>query len=238
MVSKHFVAGLSLAAVTALGAVQARPSLAQSAAAPAGAAKGPTGTVTGKVTILKDGSPKGNLAGVAVYLENVPGALDAAPKPREMRQKNLTFTPGVMVVVKGTTVEFPNDDKVFHNVFSVSKTARFDLGLYKSGTTKAVTFKQPGVVDVYCNIHPQMIGKIKVLDTTFYGVTGADGTFRIKNVPAGTYPVVAWQAYGPEFRGEVTVTPGGAASLAISLTEGKVPQNHLRKDGTPYGRYK
>ena len=142
------------------------------------------------------------------------------------------------MVVKATTIDFPNDDKVFHNVFSFSQASKFDLGLYKSGDTKSVTFKEAGVVDVYCNIHPQMAAKIKVLDTSFYAVTGADGTFKIKNVPPGTYPVVAWQAYGNEYRGEVKVAPGGAADVQISLVEADSPQRHLRKDGMPYGRYK
>ncbi len=200
-------------------------------------AKSPSGAVSGSVTILKDGSPKSNRSGVAVYLENVPGPLPE-PVVKEMRQKNLTFTPGVMVIVKGSTIEFPNDDKVFHNVFSVSKAARFDLGLYKSGTKKAITFKQAGVVDVYCNIHPQMASKIKVLDTGYYAVTGADGSFKIKNVPVGTYPIVAWQANGKEYRGEITVKAGETSTLSISLTEEKAVKQHLKKDGTPYGRYK
>lgn len=231
MRSKLLVLGLGVLTAAALTTGNERPSLAE-APKPA-----ETGAVAGTVAISKDGSAKANRSGVAVYLENVPGGLPAA-KSKEMRQKNLTFTPGVMVVVKGTTVEFPNDDKVFHNVFSVSRPARFDLGLYKSGESKAVTFKQAGVVDVYCNIHPQMIGKIKVLDTGYYAVTGADGSFRIKNVPVGTYPLVAWQAYGEEHRGEVKVAANGTATVSISLVEGKAPQTHLRKDGTPYGRYK
>jgi len=195
------------------------------------------GVVAGSITIEKDGAPKANRSGVVIYLENVPGP-PPAPQKKEMRQKNLTFTPGTMVIVKGTTVEFPNDDKVFHNVFSVSQASRFDLGLYKSGDSKAVTFKKAGVVDVYCNIHPQMLGKIKVLDTGYYAVTGADGSFRIKNVPVGTYPVVAWQAAGGEARGEAKVTAKGTATVSFSLVEGKAAQTHLRKDGTPYGRYK
>jgi plastocyanin len=202
-----------------------------------GAAPSPTGAVAGAVTILKDGEPKADRSWVAVYLENVPGTPPAS-KASAIRQKDLTFLPGVLVVTVGSTVEFPNDDKVFHNVFSVSSAARFDLGLYKSGTKRTVTFKKPGVVDVYCNIHPQMAARIKVLDTAYYAVTGANGAFRIKDVPPGTYPVVAWQAHGEEHRGEVTVTPGGVATLAISLVEGKPPKRHLRKDGTPYGRYK
>jgi plastocyanin len=232
--------GLSAATLAFLSAAQPRTSEAQSAPEAASAkkpaAKG-SGSVGGVVSILKDGAPKANKSGVVVYLENVPGPLPE-PKKREIRQKNLTFTPGVMVIVKGTTVEFPNDDKVFHNVFSVSKAARFDLGLYKSGTTKAVTFKQAGVVDVYCNIHPQMIAKIKVLDTGYYAVTASDGSFRIKDVPPGTYPIVAWQANGEEYRGEVQVTAGATVQLSFPLAEGKPQKIHLRKDGTPYGRYK
>lgn len=238
MRSLFAVIGLSAAALVGLSAVGPRTSEAQSAEATSAKAPAqPGGTVTGSVSITKDGSLKANRAGVAVYIENVPGPLPE-PVRREIRQKNLTFTPGVMVIVKGTTVEFPNDDKVFHNVFSVSKAARFDLGLYKSGTTKGVTFKQAGVIDVYCNIHPQMIAKIKVLDTGYYAVTGADGSFRIKNVPPGSYPLVAWQANGEEYRGEVKVTAGGSSQVSVSLVEGKPPKTHLRKDGTPYGRYK
>jgi hypothetical protein len=229
------VLGFAAAAIIVLSAGSPPPTEAQTAP-PKPAPQG-GGIVAGKVTIQKDGSPKADRSNVAVYLESVPGPL---PEPvlRSMRQKDLTFTPGVMVVVKGTTIEFPNDDKVFHNVFSVSKAARFDLGLYKSGTTKAVTFKQAGVIDVYCNIHPQMVAKIKVVDSGYYAVTGADGSFRIKDVPPGTYPLVAWQAHGEEHRGEVKVTAGGTTNVTLSLVEGRAPKTHLRKDGTPYGRYK
>jgi plastocyanin len=197
----------------------------------------PTGIVAGTVTIMKDGALKADRSGVAVYLEGVPGVLPA-PQAKEIRQKDLAFTPGVMVVTTGTTVEFPNDDKVFHNVFSVSNAGRFDLGLYKSGTKRSVTFKKPGTIDVYCNIHPQMAAKIKVLDTAYHAITGADGSFRIRSVPPGTYPIVAWQAHGDEHRGEVTVMADGVASVALSLVEGAPSKRHLRKDGTPYGRYK
>ncbi len=196
-----------------------------------------TGTVSGTVIVLDDGAPKADRSGIVVYLENVPGAAAPAGK-KEIHQKNLAFTPGLMVIVKGTTVEFPNDDKVFHNVFSVSKAARFDLGLYKSGESKSVTFREPGVVDVYCNIHPQMVTKIKVVDNAFYAITGADGSFKIKNVPVGTYPAVAWFPRGNETRLSVSVTAGGVASFSPTVSESASHERHLRKDGTPYGRYK
>jgi len=195
------------------------------------------GTVSGVVTILDGDAPKADRSGIVVYLEKVEGA-PAADGKREIRQKNETFSPGLMVIVKGTTVAFPNDDKVFHNVFSVSKAARFDLGLYKSGESKSITFREPGVVDVYCNIHPHMVAKIKVLENGFYAVTGKNGSFSIKDVPAGTYPIVAWQPHGKEARGEVQITAGGVASFRPTITAGAAPKRHLRKDGTPYGRYK
>lgn len=241
MSPKLFMMGLSATLLVLSAGAPIQISRAETTAPPPAAPGRPPksagGTVSGSVSILKDGSPKSNRSGVAIYLENVPGPLPE-PVVKEIRQKNLTFTPGVMVIVKGSTVEFPNDDKVFHNVFSVSKAARFDLGLYKSGTKRAVTFKQAGVVDVYCNIHPQMVSKIKVLDTGYYAVSGADGSFKIKNIPPGTYPVVAWQSSGKEYRGEVTVKAGEISSLAISLIEEKAVKHHLKKDGTPYGRYK
>ncbi len=198
-----------------------------------------TGDVVGVVRVNKPGGSTADPSGVVVYLESVPGAL---PPPAErahpqVRQRDLQFTPALTVVVQGTTVDFPNDDKVFHNVFSFSEAAKFDLGLYKSGTSKSVTFRQPGVVNLYCNIHPEMISKIKVLATTYYAVVGKDGSFRIPNVPPGTYPLVAWQSFGPEYRGQVTVV-GGAAPVAIQLTAGQPDTRHVRKDGTPYGRYK
>ena len=77
-----------------------------------------------------------------------------------------------------------------------------------------------------------------MIDSGYFAVTAADGSFRIKNVPPGTYPIVAWQAYGEEYRGEVQVTAGGAAQLSLPLAEGKPQKTHVRKDGTPYGRYK
>lgn len=200
--------------------------------------EGGGGEVAGRVTVEKDGAPKKDRSGVVVYLEGA-AAGPAAPGPRaQIRQKDQQFTPGLTVVPRGTTVEFPNEDKIFHNVFSVSDVAKFDLGLYKSGESKAVTFKRAGTVDVYCNIHPNMVAKVKVVDSPHYAVTAADGSFTIEGVPAGTYGVVAWHPHGGEARGEVVVLAGQAASVALSVVEGKAQTQHLRKDGTPYGRYK
>ena len=170
------------------------------------------------------------------YLEGLSGSTVGSRK--EVHQKDQTFSPELTVVVKGETVDFPNDDKIFHNVFSLSEVAKFDLGLYKSGVTKSVAFNQTGVVDVYCNIHPEMAAKVKVLDSGYFAVTGPDGRFKIDRVPPGKYPIVAWPMYGDESRGEIEVTPGGNATVKLSVVERARPRSHVRKDGTPYGRYK
>lgn len=196
------------------------------------------GIVRGTVGVTKGGKAKADRSGVIVYLEGVPGT---PPTPKDhaiIRQREKQFTPPLTVVVKGTTVDFPNEDKIFHNVFSVSRPARFDLGLYKSGTQKSVEMKRPGVVDVYCNIHPDMVAKVKVLDNAYYTITGKTGEFRIENVPAGEYPIVAWLPTGDEVKGKITVKAGATAEIKLDVAEVARKDTHTRKDGTPYGRYK
>lgn len=196
------------------------------------------GAVTGHVSITgTDGNAKKARGGVVVAVLGVPGA---RPKPMtaEMRQKDKQFDPQLVVVTRGSTVTFPNQDKIFHNVFSLSPTARFDLGLYKEGTAKSVEMKRAGEVDVYCNIHPEMAAKIKVLDTPYYAVSAPDGSFTIEGVPAGTYDVEAWHAHGDPWKGKVTIGEGGAVTLDPAVVENQTTVKHTRKDGTPYGRYK
>jgi plastocyanin len=198
-----------------------------------------TGTVRGTISVKKGGKAKAEHRGVVVYLENVPGTPPSSGNSRAViRQREKQFEPPLTVVVKGTTVDFPNEDKIFHNVFSVSRPARFDLGLYKSGTAKSVEMKRAGTVDVYCNIHPDMIAKVKVVDNAFYTITDKAGMFRIDNVPAGVYPVVAWLPSGDEAKGSVTVKPGESSDIRLEISEVARKDTHTRKDGTPYGRYK
>jgi len=200
---------------------------------------GTTGAVQGEVLLKqRGGKPKKDRSGVVVYLEGVPAPAQQVVKPGQpVRQREAQFLPRVVAVQRGAQVDFPNEDKIFHNVFSLSQAAKFDLGLYKSGTAKSVTFDRAGTVDVYCNIHPEMVATVKVVDTPYFAVTDRDGKFRIADVPAGTYPVVGWQARGEAWRGTVTVAASGSAELRFELTEGEDAPTHSRKDGTPYGRY-
>jgi plastocyanin len=197
-----------------------------------------TGIVKGTVSVLKGGKAKGDKTGVVIYLEGVPGTPPTPKDHATIRQREKQFEPPLTIVVKGTTIDFPNEDKIFHNVFSVSRPARFDLGLYKSGTAKSVEMKRAGVVDVYCNIHPDMVAKVKVLENAYYTISGKTGEFRIENVPPGQYPVVAWLPTGDEAKGTVTVTAGQVADVKLEVREVAKKDTHTRKDGTPYGRYK
>ncbi len=129
-----------------------------------------------------------------VYLETAPrGAFEDAERPRAtLDQRNQTFVPYVLAVIAGTTVDFPNNDRTYHNVFSFSKTRRFDLGRYGRGQSKSLRFDEPGVVRVFCEIHSHMSAFVLVFAHRYFAVTDAEGRYHIDNVPPGTYTVVAW----------------------------------------------
>jgi plastocyanin len=132
---------------------------------------------------------------VVVYLEAAPSssaALVAPAEPYRIAQVGLEFEPHVLAVVRGSTVEFPNRDAVFHNVFSLSKAHSFDLGRYPSGSSRSVRFDTPGIVKVFCHIHSDMSAIIVVLDHPYFATPGRDGRFSIRGIPPGNYRVVPW----------------------------------------------
>jgi plastocyanin len=142
-----------------------------------------------------------------VWLETtLPPAGD--PPPAVLDQRNLTFSPHVLAVRVGTTVELPNNDLVFHNVFSFHDGKKFDLGLYPVGTKKRLTFERAGLSRLFCNIHPAMAAYIMAVDSAFFAVSDKDGRFAIRNVPAGTYTYHAWRPGGEILTGSVTVEAG------------------------------
>jgi plastocyanin len=150
-----------------------------------------------------------------VYLDSAPrGAFEQGETVHaEMDQRNETFVPHVLAVMVGTVVDFPNDDRFYHNVFSLSKGARFDLGRYPTGKSKSVRFDQPGIVRVFCEIHSHMNAFILVFAHPYFAMTDADGRYRINNVPPGSYNVVAWNEGTSSDPRPVTVATGGAAEL-------------------------
>jgi len=120
-------------------------------------------------------------------------------------QRNLSFTPQVLVVRVGTTVDFPNNDKVFHNVFSFRDGKKFDLGMYPIGTSKRVVFDRPGLARIFCNIHPNMAAYVMAVDTPFYAVSNERGQFTIAGVPNGTYTYHVWRPGGQPLTGTFAV---------------------------------
>ncbi|OGH58065.1 MAG: hypothetical protein A3G34_05885 [Candidatus Lindowbacteria bacterium RIFCSPLOWO2_12_FULL_62_27] len=156
---------------------------------------------------------------VVVYVEEVKGEFQPPAENPKVTQKNATFHPAVLPVLAGTTVDFPNVDKVFHNVFSFSKVRPFDLGLYKSGATKSVTFGQVGQITVYCSIHRTMKADILVLQNPYFTVTDQKGNFKILGVPAGRRRLVAWHERFPESATDIEISDD-AQEVKAELTLG------------------
>jgi len=188
-----------------------------------------TGIVRGKVEL-----PKGEPVGY-VYVENV-----FAPAVRSekvvIEQVRKQFVPSWAVIQRGTTVEFPNTDSVYHNVFSQSSGNSFDLGLYNStSAAKNHTFNEAGSVDIFCNIHPQMAASILVVPNRHFAKVKADGSFEISDIPGGKRKVVAW-APGSRLHVQwVELNAGETADVDFKL-EAKLP-GHKNKDGQQYGSY-
>ena len=193
------------------------------------------GRVTGHIAILeKDNKPSPDLGDAVVYLEG-PG-VGARAARLEMTISDKAFSPHVLVVPVGSTVAFPNHDPFNHNVFSVSDPNAFDLGLYGRGEGKSVTLKSPGLVRVFCNVHPRMAALVQVMATHHYGQPGADGMFTITGVEPGSYRLHVWHERAPaEVVKDVTVGPQGLADIQITLNaRGFRVQPHKNKLGRDY----
>jgi len=194
----------------------------------------PTGRVEGRVTLLDGGRPRSDASNVVVWIEATRVDGHAAPA-LTMTSEHKRFTPRVVAVEAGRPVSFPNQDPIFHNVFSVSGENRFDLGLYRSGRSKEKTFAAPGLVRVYCNIHPQMVGYVRVVDSSFSTVTGPNGVFAFDGIPAGARVIRAWCEPGGETTEPVVVRPNQTASAALSFDVSAFhPQPHKNKYGQDY----
>jgi plastocyanin len=207
---------------------RSEPVAAAHKSAPALPAEAPTGTVRGKVS-----APGGDPVAY-VYVENV---LAAPVKGKVViDQSGKRFMPGWAVIQRGTTIEFPNKDNIYHNVFSLSPGNTFDLGMYTAGTpNKGHTFMEAGPVDVYCNIHPQMAASVLVVPNRYFAKVKGDGTFEIAGVPAGRRKVVAWSPGSRPTVEWVEVSQGGAAAVSFKLAPKSA--SHTNKAGQAYGSY-
>lgn len=192
----------------------------------------PTGTL--RVKVLVTGAD-GRTLPAPDAVAWLPGSRGRRPPPPKMASRDKRFEPRVLAVPKGAAVTFPNFDKIFHNVFSLSEPGRFDLGLYRNGAARTTRFAEPGVVRVYCNIHPQMAAYVVVLDGELYAQSGADGVASIAAVPAGRHEVKVWDERGGEWSGAASVTAGGTTDLSVTLDATKWKEMpHKNKYGKDY----
>ena len=195
-----------------------------------------TGSLTGRVHVVSH--PARRLATAGVYPGRIVGIqtdrdsseldnvivfvdaatrVDSAPQRVSIRQTNEEFVPHVVAVTAGSTVEFPNDDLIFHNVFSLSRVATFDLGRYPRNASKARTFTKPGVVKVFCHLHSHMSAIVRVFPHPYFAVPDRNGRFTIPDVPVGRVEVTAWHERAGEVTRTATVEDGAAAELTFSL---------------------
>ncbi|HEY6362875.1 MAG TPA: hypothetical protein VIX63_17335 [Vicinamibacterales bacterium] len=169
-----------------------------------------------------------------VYAEPIDAAVPRQPGRFTLRQKNKTFLPRVLGVPVGSSVDFPNDDLIFHNVFSLSAPQPFDLGLYRSGQSPSRTFAQPGTYRVFCNIHPQMSALILVAPTPHVVVAAPDGRF-VLDLPAGRYRLTAVSERAAPVSVEVVAEAGATVAPALTLDEsGWAAVQHKNKFGKDY----
>lgn len=194
------------------------------------------GDIVGRVELTEKGGKKAtDLSDVVVYVENS----KAKPKPAKevLTMKSKSFAPHVLVIGTGTTVEFPNEDPILHNVFSVSGDG-FDLGLYKRPKSGSKTFDKPGVYTLYCNIHPQMSATVVVRDNPYFTTVAKDGAFRLAGLPAGEYKILAFHeraGEGTPVAVKVAATGEATASLSLDATSYKRVA-HKNKFGKDYGK--
>lgn len=214
---------VAVGAVLAGSVASAAPAVAQA------------GQVSGRITILeKDNAPSADLGDAVVYLEG--HGISLPPARFDITISDKTFSPHVIVVPAGSTVAFPNHDPFDHNVFSVSDSNSFDLGLYGRGAGKTTVFRYPGLVRVFCNVHPRMVALVQVMATHHFAQAGGDGSFTVSGVEPGTYKLHVWhERASQEIVRDVTVGPNGLSDLQITLNaRGFRWQPHKNKFGKDY----
>ncbi len=221
-------AGLAIALIGVSGT-----SVGVAAAQPAGPAPGGTpGRILGTVTATESDGKPASAADVIVY---VVGFTEPPGKDKtRIAQQGRKFVPDLVAITVNELVEFPNFDPYLHNVFSQSGPRKFDLGSFKRGESKEKQFPMPGVVDVYCNIHPEMAATILVLPNRRHVLAQADGRYTLEGVPPGDWTVFAYTRRATKpVSARVSVKPGADVTVDFSIVRGAEPA-HLNKYGEKY----
>jgi plastocyanin len=177
--------------------------------------------VHGRVRFDLPGMQLADLGPVVVYIADSGGTADAPAasmqRAASVHQKDARFAPAFLAIAAGQDVAMPNDDQIYHNVFSYSRPNEFDLGLYPAGESRKVALRHPGVVKLYCSIHESMNGTIFVAPTRWFATAAADGSFALEGVPPGRHRVRTWNEKLPDTEHVVEVAAGGDVAVELSL---------------------
>ena len=168
-------------------------------------------------TVTRPVPRPGTTSDVVVFIRDLPAAGPLPVTHTSMVQRDEAFEPRVVAITRGSSIDFPNADPFFHNVFSLSSGAVFDLGRYKQGDSRTRVFTHPGLVKIYCHVHSQMSASILVLDNAYFTRPRADGAFALDDVPAGTFRISAWQERLGETVASVLVKPGQTTHVEFNL---------------------
>ncbi|HKR62152.1 MAG TPA: hypothetical protein VJZ00_00365 [Thermoanaerobaculia bacterium] len=192
--------------------------------------------VNGKVMFLTKRGQRPIVNETLVWLDPAGRAPKRPGNSFVMTTRSKTFLPHVLAVPAGSTITFPNEDPISHNLFSLTPGHTFDLGLYRKGPGKSEKFEAPGVVNIYCNVHPNMSAVVHVMQTPYYGFADANGDYSF-DVPAGKYRVTAWNEQGGSVSSDIEVKTDGAVAGPTLLTiDGRNFRlvQHTNKAGQPY----
>jgi plastocyanin len=173
------------------------------------------GAYPGRHVSVGDDHDLSELANVVVFVDA--GPTPSAPMRAAIRQTGEQFVPHVVAITAGSVVDFPNEDLLFHNVFSLSRASTFDLGRFPRGQSKSRTFSTPGLVKVYCHLHSHMSALVRVFDHPYFVIPDADGRFAIAGLAPGRHNVVAWHERVGEVAATVVVEAGRQTSVSFSL---------------------
>jgi plastocyanin len=168
---------------------------------------------------------------VVVYLEGPGDEAETTSTPPQIEQLDRRFVPDQVVIPSGSAVWFPNMDPIFHNVYSLSKVKAFDLGTYDKGKTRKVVFPKPGLVEVYCHLHPNMMATVVVTPNRWYAQPDRTGQYRIADVPPGEYTLVAWHKNAGFFRKNVKIEQGQDAAVDFFIPLDIDPEKETHKGG-------
>lgn len=192
--------------------------------------------VNGKVMFLTKRGQRPIVNETLVWLDPAGRAPKRPATTATMTTRSKAFLPHILAVPSGSTINFPNEDPISHNLFSLTPGHTFDLGLYRKGPGKTEKFEAPGVVNIYCNVHPNMSAVVHVMQTPYYGFTDANGDYSF-DVPAGKYRVTAWNEQGGSVFSDIEVKGDGSVAgptlLTIDGRNFRVVQ-HLNKNGQAY----